>query len=176
VKRAQKKLVSSSLASFSFNHAQMMFWTNLVFPSSIFVFVVFMEQLMALGIEPGEQDSADKSLAALKSELVEEKAARVKAQTEVETLALAVEDLKKIADRFVTQIPTLEEKVKHLDNKVLDGPTELHAKELNLERTTKANEDYKSQNARLPHELESKLPSPVLPRYCILLNILLTPL
>jgi chromosome segregation ATPase len=135
-----------------------------------------MEQLMALGIEPGEQDSADKSLAALKSELVEEKAARAKAQTEVETLALAVEDLKKIADRFVTQIPTLEEKVKHLDNKVLDGPTELHAKELNLERTTKANEDYKSQNARLPHELESKLPSPVLPRYCILLNILLTPL
>jgi hypothetical protein len=47
----------------------------------------------------------------------------------------------------VTQVPTLEEKVKHLDNKVLDGLIELHAKELSLEQITIANEDYKSQNA-----------------------------
>jgi hypothetical protein len=33
----------------------------------------FMEQLMALGIEPGDQDSAAKSLATLKFELGEEK-------------------------------------------------------------------------------------------------------
>jgi chromosome segregation ATPase len=85
------------------------------------------------------------SLGALKSKLVEEKAAREKAQAEAETLSRVVDDLKK--------------KVKHLDNKVLDGLTELHAKELGLERTTKANEDYKSQNERLIKKLESKLPS-----------------
>jgi hypothetical protein len=66
--------------------------------------------------------------------------------------------------------------VKHLDNNVLDGLIKLRAKELNLERTTKANEDYKSQNARLTKELESKLPSPLPFGSCILLNILLTPL
>jgi predicted nucleic acid-binding Zn-ribbon protein len=58
-----------------------------------------------------------------------------------------VEDLKKSVDRFTAQIPDLEEKIKHLDNKVLDGLTELRTKELNLERTTKVNRDYKSQNS-----------------------------
>jgi hypothetical protein len=58
-----------------------------------------------------------------------------------------VEDLKKSVDRFTAQILDLEEKIKHLDNKVLDGLTELHTKELNLERTTKVNKDYKSQNS-----------------------------
>jgi hypothetical protein len=85
-----------------------------------------MEQLMALNIEPGDQDSAIKSLAGLKSELAEEKAGRAKAQTEAKTLAQAVEDLKKTTDRFAAQI----------DNKVLDG-------------FTKANKDYKRQNAWL---------------------------
>jgi hypothetical protein len=51
-----------------------------------------------------------------------------------------VEDLKKTADGLTTQVPILEEKVKHLDNKVLDGLTEIYAKELSLERTTKVNE------------------------------------
>jgi hypothetical protein len=41
-----------------------------------------------------------------------------------------------------------------LDDKVLDMLTEAHAKELSLERVTKANEDYKSQNARLTKKLE----------------------
>jgi hypothetical protein len=58
-----------------------------------------------------------------------------------------VEDLKISANRFTTQIPAVEEKVKHLDNKVLNGLNELQAKELSLERTTKANDDYKSQSA-----------------------------
>jgi hypothetical protein len=121
------------------------------------------EQLTALGIEPGDQDLAANSLAALKSELAEEKVACKKAQAEAETPARAVEDLKKIADRFAIQIPILEEKVKHLDNKVLDWFIELCAKVLNLERTTKANEDYKSQNARLTQKLESKHLSPLPP-------------
>jgi septal ring factor EnvC (AmiA/AmiB activator) len=94
----------------------------------------------------------------LKSKLKEEKAAWANTQIEVETLALAIQDLKNTTNRFATQIPTLEEKVKHLDNKVLDGPTELRAKELNLERITKATVDYKSQNARLVHKVESMLP------------------
>jgi hypothetical protein len=33
--------------------------------------------------------------------------------------------LKILADRFIAQIPDLEEKVKHLDNKVIDGLNEL---------------------------------------------------
>jgi chromosome segregation ATPase len=105
---------------------------------------------LALGVEPGDQDSAVKSLAALKAELAQEKAAREKAQAENETLTRAVDDLKKSVDRFATQIPDLEEKIKHLDNKVLHG--------LNLEPTTKANESYKSQNSELRKKLETKLP------------------
>jgi chromosome segregation ATPase len=105
-----------------------------------------MEHLMALSIEPGDHDSASKSLAALKSELAEEKVAQEKAQAKVETLARTVGDLKKTTDGLTAEVPFLEEKVKLLDNKVLDGLTEIRAKELSLERTTKANEDYKSQN------------------------------
>jgi predicted nucleic acid-binding Zn-ribbon protein len=80
----------------------------------------------------------------MKIELVEEKVMREKAQCENETLAHAVDDLKKSADGFVAQIPDLEEKIKHLDNNVLDVLTELRAQELNLEWTTKAKEDYKN--------------------------------
>jgi hypothetical protein len=58
-------------------------------------------------------------------ELAIEKGTCEIAQTEVETLARAVEDLKISVDRFATQIPTLEEKVKHLDNKVLYGLIDL---------------------------------------------------
>jgi chromosome segregation ATPase len=65
-----------------------------------------------------------------------------------------VEDLKKSVDRLVGQISDLEEKIKHLDNKVLDRRTELRAKEWNLERTTKANKDYKIQNSRSTKNLE----------------------
>jgi hypothetical protein len=84
--------------------------------------------------------------------------------------------MKKTADRFTTQAPTIEEKVKHLDNKVHDLLTKVHLRELSLERTTKANEDYKSQNIRLTKKLGSKLPSPLLPSPCILCNMLLTSL
>jgi uncharacterized coiled-coil protein SlyX len=103
-----------------------------------------MEQLMPLGVEPGDQNLATKSLAAPKAELVEEKAGREKAQAEVETLAWAVVDLKNSVDKFAAQIPVLEEKVKRLDNKVIDTLNDACAKELSLERVTKANEDYKS--------------------------------
>jgi chromosome segregation ATPase len=112
---------------------------------------------LALGIKPSDQDSAARSLTALKTEMAEEKATWEKAQAENETLVLAVDDLKKLVDRFATQIPGLEEKIKHRDNMVLDGLTDLRAQELNLERTTKAKEDYKNQNAQLTIKLESKI-------------------
>jgi outer membrane murein-binding lipoprotein Lpp len=57
-------------------------------------------------------------------------------------LAQAVKDLKISADKFATQIPTLEDKVKHLENKVVDGLNEVQARELCFECTTRANDDY----------------------------------
>jgi hypothetical protein len=84
--------------------------------------------------------------------------------------------LKILADRFIAQIPDLEEKVKHLDNKVIDGLNELQTRELCLERTTKANDDYKSQNTQLTRKIESNLP--LSPKLWFMLDIfsLLTPL
>jgi hypothetical protein len=133
-----------------------------------------MDQLTVLSIEPRDQDSTAKTLAALRSEHAEEKVAREKAQAEVETLARVVGELKKSVDGLTATIPFLEEKVKHLDNKVPDGLSEVHAKDFSLEQTIKANEDFKSQNARLIKKLESKLLFPLPPSSLILLNILLT--
>jgi hypothetical protein len=135
----------------------MMFWTDIKFPYP-FCLVVFMEQLMALGIEPGDKDSAARYLASLKSELADEKAAWKEAKVEVQALARVVVD-KKMTDKFTVQIPELEEKV-------MDGLTELRTKELSLEQTTKANEDYKSQNAWLTKKLENKLSSLLPPGSC----------
>jgi hypothetical protein len=69
-----------------------------------------------------------------------------------------VKDSKDSIDRFAVQIPPLEEKVKHLENMVIDSLNNARAKELSLEQMTKANEDYKSQNAQLTRKLESNLP------------------
>jgi predicted nucleic acid-binding Zn-ribbon protein len=111
-----------------------------------------MEQLTTLNVDLGDKDSTTRYLASLKSKLADEKAARKEAKDEVQTLARACANLKKTADKFTTQVPELEQKV-------LDWLTELYAKELSLERTTKANKNYKSQNARLTKKLESKLSS-----------------
>jgi predicted nucleic acid-binding Zn-ribbon protein len=111
-----------------------------------------MEQLTTLNVDLGDKDSTTRYLASLKSKLADEKAARKEAKDEVQTLARACANLKKTADKFTTQVPELEQKV-------LDWLTELYAKELSLERTTKVNKNYKSQNARLTKKLESKLSS-----------------
>jgi hypothetical protein len=79
----------------------------------------------------------------LKVELDKEKAARITGQVKIDVLTRAVKDLKISADRFVAQIPTIEDKVKHLENKVVDGLNKVRAWELCLECTTRANEDYK---------------------------------
>jgi hypothetical protein len=112
-----------------------------------------MEQLTTLDVDPGDNDSATRYLAYLKSELADEKAARKEDKDELQTHARACANMKKMADKFTAQVPELEQKV-------LDGLTKLRAKELSLERTTKANEDYKSQNSRLTKKLESKLVIP----------------
>jgi hypothetical protein len=77
-------------------------------------------------------------------DLNEEKAARVVAQIEADMLSRVVRDLKISTDRFATQIPTLEDKVKHLEDKVVEGLNEVRARELCLEHTTRANYDYQT--------------------------------
>jgi hypothetical protein len=101
---------------------------------------------MALGIIPNDQDSATKAFVDLKIELDEEKAARITGQIEINVLTRAVKVLKISTDRFVAQIPTLERNVKHLEDKVVDEINEVRDRELYLERTTRANENYKKQN------------------------------
>jgi uncharacterized protein YktB (UPF0637 family) len=111
---------------------------------------------MALGIIPSDSDSVAKAFIDLKIELDKEKATRITGQIEIDVLTRAVKDLKISADRFAAQIPTLKDKVKHLEDKVVDGLNEVRAWELCLERTTRANDDYKKQNAQLTKKLESK--------------------
>jgi chromosome segregation ATPase len=113
---------------------------------------------MALGIVPGDLDSAAKAFANLKAELEREHAAQEAAQTKVDTLTRAIKDLKISLDKFAAQIHILEEKVKHLENKVVDGLNKVRAREICLERTTKANNDNQKQNAQLNKKLESKFP------------------
>jgi predicted nucleic acid-binding Zn-ribbon protein len=111
---------------------------------------------MVLGNIPSDPDSATKAFAYLNIELDKEKTTRKVAQIEADTLARAVKDLKISADKFAAQIPTLEDQVKHLENNVVDGLNEVRARELYLERTTWANDDYKKQRTQLTRQLESK--------------------
>jgi hypothetical protein len=80
---------------------------------------------MALDIVPGDPNSAANAFIDLKNEFVKETAAREVAEIKVKTLTRAIGDLKISANRFVAQIPSLEVKVNHLDNKVIDGLNEL---------------------------------------------------
>jgi hypothetical protein len=85
---------------------------------------------MALSIIPGDPDSAAKAFTDLKTELDKERTSQKVAPIEVVTLARAVKDLKIYADKFATRIPTVEDQVKHLANKVVDGLNEVRAWEL----------------------------------------------
>jgi hypothetical protein len=116
----------------------------------------YKNQLMALGIIPSAPGSKAKAFTDLKADLDEEKAAQVTAQTEVDLLSRAIRDLKISTNRFATQIPTLEDKVKHLEDKVVEGLNEVRAWELCLERTTRANDNYQTQVAQLTRKIESK--------------------
>jgi regulator of replication initiation timing len=59
---------------------------------------------------------------------------------------------------LASQIPTLEDKVKHLEEKVGEGLKELRAFELCLERTTHTNDNYQKEVGHLTKKLESKSP------------------
>jgi predicted nucleic acid-binding Zn-ribbon protein len=111
---------------------------------------------MPLGFILGDPVSAAKAFTDLKIELDKEKTAQRAAQIEVDMLAQVVQDLKISADKFAAQIPTLEDQVKHLENKVVDGLNEIRARELCLECTTWVNDHYKEQNTQLVRKLESK--------------------
>jgi Ni,Fe-hydrogenase III component G len=74
---------------------------------------------------PGGPDSATNAIANLKAELDKEKAARIEAQIKAEVLTQAVKDLKISANRYATQIATLEDKINHLEAKVVDGLKEV---------------------------------------------------
>jgi predicted phage-related endonuclease len=90
-------------------------------------FIEYQDQLLALGIIPGALGSEVQALADLKADLDEEKATRVTAQVEADVLFRAVRDLKISTDRLATQIPTLEDKVKHLEDKEVEGLKEVRA-------------------------------------------------
>jgi peptidoglycan hydrolase CwlO-like protein len=62
--------------------------------------------------------------------LAEEKAVWAMAQADIEALARAVEELKKMVDKFTARVPSLEDHVKHLENKDIDSLTEIQAREL----------------------------------------------
>jgi hypothetical protein len=117
--------------------------------------VEYKDQLLALGTIPGAPSSETQALANLKADLDEEKAARVVSQVDTDVLSQAVHDLKVFVDWFTTQIPTLEDKVKHLEDKVVGGLKEVRARELCLERTTQANDNYKKEVTQLTKKLES---------------------
>jgi hypothetical protein len=111
---------------------------------------------MALGIVPGDPDSATIAFVDLKIELDKEKAVQIAAQIKINVLTQAIKDLKISANRFAARNPTPEDKVKHIENNVVDGLNKGRARELYLERTTRANDDYKKQSAQLTKKLESK--------------------
>jgi hypothetical protein len=60
---------------------------------------------------------------------------------------------------FATQIRTLEDKVKHLEDKVVEGLKEIKARELCLECTTSTNDNYQKEVTLLTKKLESKSPN-----------------
>jgi hypothetical protein len=111
---------------------------------------------MDLSIVSSDPDLATKAIIDLKIQLDKEKAARIVGWIEINVLTRAVKDLKISANRFVAQIPTLKDKVKHLEDKVVDGLNEIKAQELCLEWTIWANDDYKTHNTQLSKKLESK--------------------
>jgi hypothetical protein len=88
-------------------------------------FVEYKDQLLALGVTPGSPASKTQALASLKADPNRKKASRVLAQVEADILSWAVCDLKVSADSFTTQIPILEDKVKHLEDKVVEGLKEV---------------------------------------------------
>jgi hypothetical protein len=93
----------------------------------VIYFAEYNDQLLVLGVIHGALGLEVKALADLKANLDEEKTTWVTAQVEADILSRAVRDLEISTDRFATQIPTLEAKVKHLEDKVVEGLKDVRA-------------------------------------------------
>jgi uncharacterized protein YlxW (UPF0749 family) len=78
----------------------------------------------------GDQNSAANTITALKF------------QTTTESLSWVVEEPKHMVDHLKAYVPSLEAQVKTLNNKIADLNTELHARELSIEHTTAAKDDF----------------------------------
>jgi hypothetical protein len=59
-------------------------------------------------------------------------------------------------DRLLAKTTSLEFQVQTLSSSLEDSAAEIHAKELSLERTTAAKDDYKKKNSRLRKKLEGE--------------------
>jgi hypothetical protein len=66
----------------------------------------------------------------------------------------AVVELKEMMDQLLEQVNPLETQVPILNGTIMHTSTELHAKELGLERTTGAKVDFQRQNSKLVKKLK----------------------
>jgi chromosome segregation ATPase len=73
---------------------------------------------------------------------------------DAKTLSHAVEELEKPTYQLSTYVPSLEDQVKTLNGTIEDLNTELHARELSLEQTTTAKDDFQHQSTQLTKKLE----------------------
>jgi hypothetical protein len=105
-------------------------------------FVAYKDQLLDLGVTPGAPGSEAMTLANPKAAPDEEETTRVMAQVQADVLSRALHDRKVSANRFASKIPTLEDRVKNLEDKVVEGLKELRARLLYLEPTTLINDNY----------------------------------
>jgi uncharacterized coiled-coil DUF342 family protein len=85
---------------------------------------------------------AHDTLATLRKKLADEKQAQEEHKKDAKTLFWAVEELKKMADQLSVYVPSLEAQVKSLNETIADLNTELHVRELSLERTTATKDDF----------------------------------
>jgi hypothetical protein len=105
-------------------------------------FVAYKDQLLDLGVTPGAPGSEAMTLANPKAAPDEEETTRVMAQVQADVLSRSLHDRKVSANRFASKIPTLEDRVKNLEDKVVEGLKELRARLLYLEPTTLINDNY----------------------------------
>jgi hypothetical protein len=67
--------------------------------------------------------------------------------------------MKRTTDLLAAQVPNLKTQVKNLNDKTNDLYIELHERELNMEWTTAANDDFQHQSTQLTNKLKGKYSS-----------------
>jgi outer membrane murein-binding lipoprotein Lpp len=71
-----------------------------------------------------------------------------------------VEELKKTVDQLSAYVPSQEAQVNTLNSNIEDLNTELRARELSLERTTAAKDDFQRKSTQLTKKLQGTCSSP----------------